>query len=86
MRIISELISQIADLVNEQDEAVNRIVEDVRHVKDLADEGQGDLGQAVVYSKKGLKRRCCMLLLILLGALVLFAPILLSILNSKGVL
>ncbi len=84
--MISELIGQMADLVNEQDEAVNRIVDNMREVRENAEQGQADLGQAVVYSKKGLKRRCCTLLLIIVGALVLFAPILLSILNAKGVL
>ena len=84
--IINELISQIADLVNDQEEVVLQIGEKIGEVKDLADEGKGHLAQAVVYSKTGLKRKCCMLLLIIGGALVLMAPILLSILNAKGIL
>ena len=83
---INYIINQISNLTNEQNQEIKFIDQNFDSLKKNVFKANIKLKNAVMNEKESFKKRCCLLIIILLSVCVILGPIFISILFSKGFL
>lgn len=86
VRVINELIRQIADLIAENHEKLLVVEQHVDDAAKATEKGKEHLRKAEEYAEQGFKNRCWCFLAILGLCAVVLLPLIMSILSAKGVI
>ena len=82
--VVKDLFKDVADLVNEQGDDIEKIEVEVDNATDHVEKGNKELDKALYYQAQA-RRKKCILLIIFIAILALISiPIIISATNSKG--